>query len=85
MPDFVNDAFEQAFLARCSAEEKAFSEMMDRQGLQLMMSAITLTGMHDMAKIFDTIRKMDMEIVMHKYEMHLMMLAFHEGTKAHID
>ena len=85
MPDFVSDAFEQAFLTRCSAEEKAFNEMMDRQGPQLMMSAITLTGMNDMAKIFDTIRSMDMETVMHRYEMHLMMLSFHEGTKAHID
>lgn len=85
MPDFVNDAFDQAFAARCSAEEKAFSEAMDQRGQQLMMSAIAMTGFHDMAKIFDTVRKMGLETVMHKYEMHLMALAFHEGTIAKID
>ena len=73
MPDFVNDAFDQAF---SSAEQR---------GQQLMMSAIAMTGFHEMAKIFDTVCKMGLETVMHKYEMHLMALAFHEGTLAKID
>lgn len=85
MPDFVNDAFDQAFAARCSAEQEAFSEAMERRGEQLMMTAIAMTGLNEMAKIFDTVRKMGLETVMHKYEMHLMALAFHEGTTAKID
>lgn len=85
MPDFVNDAFDQAFAARCSAEQEAFSVAMEQRGQQLMMTAIAMTGFSDMAKIFDTVRKMGLETVMHKYEMHLMALAFHEGTTAKID
>lgn len=85
MPDFVNDAFDQAFAARCSAEQEAFSEVMEQRGQQLMMTAIAMAGFHEMAKIFDTVRKMGLEDVMHKYEMHLVALAFHEGTTAKID
>lgn len=85
MPDFVNDAFDKAFDARCSAEQEAFSEAMERRGQQLMMTAIAMAGFNEMAKIFDTVRKMGLETVMHKYEMHLMALAFHEGTTAKID
>ena len=50
-----------------------------------MLSAIGMTGFREMAKIFDTVRKMGLETVMHKYEMHLMALAFHEGATAKID
>lgn len=85
MPDFVNDAFDRAFAARCSAEQEAFSEAIEQRGEQLMMTAIAMTGLNEMAKIFDTVRKMGLETVMHKYEMHLMALAFHEGTTAKID
>lgn len=58
---------------------------MERRGQQLMMTAIAMTGFNEMAKIFDTVRKMGLETVMHKYEMHLMALAFHDGTTAKID
>ena len=85
MPDFAKEAFDKAFVARCDAEGKAFNEMMDRQGQQLMMSAIALAGFHDMAKIFDAIRGMGLETVMHRYELTLMSLAFHEGTGANIE
>ena len=82
MPDFVKEAFDQAFLARCEAEEKAFNEVMNRRGQGMMFTAMKMSGIPDLSRIFEFCQKEGLEMVMHKYEMHLMAIAFHEGMNA---
>ena len=83
MPDFVKEAFDQAFLARCEAEEKAFNEVMEQRGQIMMFTAIQLAGIpREISRIFEWCKKEGLEMAMHKYEMHLMAVAFHEGMNA---
>lgn len=82
MPDFVKEAFDQAFLARCNAEEKAFNEVMTQRGQTMMLTAIHLAGIPEISRIFEWCKKEGLEAAMHKYEMHLMAVAFHEGMNA---
>jgi hypothetical protein len=82
MPDFVKDAFDQAFLARCEAEEKAFNEVMNQRCQGMMLTAMRMAGIPELSRIFEFCQKEGLDATMHKYEMHLMAIAFHEGMNA---
>ena len=79
---FAQDAFAQAHRASIEQEADAFQEFVDNRGMNVMLSAVKTAGVEEMANIIETVQRMGLEDVMHKYEKAILSLAFHWGCDA---